>query len=138
MYIKDLQSGEVHEYGTNCHDSLRITDDGRMLSYENLQNGDDSHYGDYRFVTDKNGKIPGEDLDLIAHGADAYFNIGGFKKGIEWLIEQYQDEVNELEEERRMNKGIGFGDAMNCGKIGAYARVIEDLKELLEEDDADE
>ena len=28
MYIKDLQSGEIRKYGTNCHDSLRITDDG--------------------------------------------------------------------------------------------------------------
>ena len=50
------------------------------------------------------------------------------RKDIEWLIEQYQDEVNKLEEERRTNRGIGFGDAMNCGKIGAYGRVVADLK----------
>lgn len=60
------------------------------------------------------------------------------KTDIQRLIELYQDEIDQLEEERRTNKGIGFGDAMNCGKIGAYARVVEDLKELLEEDDADE
>jgi len=51
---------------------------------------------------------------------------------IQWLIELYQDEINKLEEERRTNKGIGFGDAMNCGKIGAYGRVVADLKDLLE------
>lgn len=60
------------------------------------------------------------------------------KTDIQWLIELYQDEIDKLEEERRMNKGIGFGDAMNCGKIGAYGRVVADLKDLLEEDDADE
>lgn len=135
MYIKDLQSGEIRKYGTNCHDSLRITDDGRMLSYENLQNVDGSRYGDYRFVTDENGKIPGEDLDLIAHGADAYFNIGGFKKNIEWLIEQYQDEIRKLHEARNENRGIGFDNALMTGKIGAYGRVVEDLKELLEDDE---
>lgn len=138
MYIKDMQNGTVRKYGSDHHDSLQISEDGRTLSYENLQNGDGSHYGDYRFVTDENGKIPGEDLDLIAHGADAYFNIGGFKKDIEWLIEQYQDEVNKLEEERRTNRGIGFGDAMNCGKIGAYGRVVADLKGLLESEENNE
>lgn len=56
------------------------------------------------------------------------------KTDIQWLIELYQDEIDQLEEERRTNKGIGFGDAMNCGKIGAYGRVVADLKDLLEEE----
>ena len=79
MWIKDLLTGDVRKYGTNCHDSLRISDDGRTLSYENLQNGDGS-MGDYRFVTDENGNIPSEDKTLRRYGADAYFNIGGFDK----------------------------------------------------------
>ena len=49
MYIKDMTNGTVRRYGTNVHDSLQISDDGRTLSYENLQNGDGSRYGDYRF-----------------------------------------------------------------------------------------
>lgn len=79
-YIKDmgLKSGTViRPYGSSCHDSLRISSDGRTLSYENLQNGDGSKYGDYRFC-DEEGHTPEEDLDLVKHGADAYFNIGGF------------------------------------------------------------
>lgn len=76
MWIKDLLTGDVREYGTNCHDSLRISDDGRTLSYENLQNGDGS-MGDYRFVTE-HGVIPQEDKEYLKYGADAYFNIGGF------------------------------------------------------------
>ena len=80
MYIKDLQTGKVRLYGSNCHDSLRISEDGRTLSYENLQNGDGSKYGDYRFVTDEQGKIPSEDETYIKYGADAYFNIGGWER----------------------------------------------------------
>ena len=81
MYIKDLQTGKIRLYGTNPHDSLRISGDGRTLSYENLQNGDGSRYGDYRFVTDEEGNIPEEDVVCIRYGGDAYFNIGGWEGG---------------------------------------------------------
>ena len=77
MYIKDLQTGEVRLYGTNHHDALCVSDYGRFLTYKNLQNGEGSEYGDYRFCNEK-GQTPAEDEDLIKHGADAYFNIGGF------------------------------------------------------------
>ena len=36
--------------------------------------------GDYRFVVDEVGKVPAEDETLMRYGADAYFNIGGFKE----------------------------------------------------------
>lgn len=78
MFIKDLTNGNVRLYGTNQHDALRISKDGRTLSYENLQNGDGSRYGDYRFTDDK-GRTPEEDEELVEYGAPAYFNIGGFK-----------------------------------------------------------
>ena len=79
MYIKDLTNGKIRKYGTDPHDSLRVSEDGRTLSYENLQNGDGSRYGEYRFC-DEYGVIPEDDPVLIKHGADAYFNIGGFKE----------------------------------------------------------
>ena len=72
MYIKDLQSGKVREYGTDCHDSLRISSDGRALTYYNLQNGDGSGCGEYRFC-DENGNLP---CDIPF--SEGYFNIGGF------------------------------------------------------------
>lgn len=82
MWIKDLEDGTVRKYGTNCHDSLRISNDGTCLEYYNLQNGDGSgEGGGYRFVTDEEGRTPDEDDVCIRHGADAYFNIGGFEKG---------------------------------------------------------
>ena len=54
------------------------------------------------------------------------------RKSLEWLIGIYQDEINRLEEDRQRDRGIGFGNALLTGKIGAYGRVIADLKELLE------
>lgn len=77
MKIKDLQTGRVHEYGTNCHDSLYVSQDGRTLTYYNLQNGDGSGVGDYRFVCDDE-KVPAESETADARHAEVYFNIGGW------------------------------------------------------------
>ena len=77
MFIRDNENGNVRLYGTNHHDSLRVSPDGKRLYYENLQNGDGSEGGGYSFVTDE-GVVPKEDSVLSRHGADAYFNIGGF------------------------------------------------------------
>ena len=77
MYIKDMTTGAVREYGASGHDSLRISEDGRSLHYYNLQNGEGSQYGEYRFC-DEDGKTPEDDMELLAHGGDVYANIGGF------------------------------------------------------------
>ena len=53
LYIQDVESGRVFEYGKNCHDRLVISKDGRCLTYYNLQNGDGSCVGDYRFYYEK-------------------------------------------------------------------------------------
>lgn len=86
MKILDLQTGEIHEYGTNGHDSLAVSQDGRTLSYYNLQCGDGSRFGDYRFVCDDD-KVPEESQTADALHCEVYFNIGGWsgerKKG-EW------------------------------------------------------
>lgn len=76
MYIKDLETGKIRRYGTNPHDSLVISNDGRTLAYYNLQNGDGSRYGGYVFC-DEEGKIPAEIDFHINHGDNVYFNIGG-------------------------------------------------------------
>lgn len=77
MYIKDLQTGKYRKYGLSCHDSLMVSEDGRTLSYYNMQNGDGSRYGEYRFVNVA-GKIPSEDEFFITYGDGNYANIGGF------------------------------------------------------------
>lgn len=76
MYIKDMISGKIRKYGTNPHDSLRVSPDGRYLTYENLQNGDGSFGGGYRFC-DEEGKTP-EENEIPEAIIDTYFNIGGF------------------------------------------------------------
>lgn len=79
LYIKDMQTGKVFEYGSNHHHALRIDPDGRYISFEHLQNGDGSLYSGYRFC-DKDGKLPKEHEAALKYGASAYFNIGGFGK----------------------------------------------------------
>ena len=79
MKILDTRNGTVHTYGSNRHDSLAISEDGRNLTYYNLQNGDGSGLGDYRFVMDDN-KVPAESQTADALHCESYFNIGGFDK----------------------------------------------------------
>ena len=62
LYIQDVVSGRVFEYGGNCHDRLVISEDGRRLTYYNLQNGDGSCVGDYRFFYEK----PEDETDFDA------------------------------------------------------------------------
>lgn len=38
LWLRDNTNGSVHEYGTNQHDALVVTDNG-TIHYENLQNG---------------------------------------------------------------------------------------------------
>lgn len=78
MLIKDMETGKVREYGTNRHDSLVISPDGRYLYYENLQNGDGS-IGGYRFVIDEEGHVPEDNRDCFEIDKE-YFNIGGWHK----------------------------------------------------------
>lgn len=77
MLIKDLETGRVREYGKDCHDSLAISPDGRTLSYYNLQCGEGSRYGCFRFVME-DGEVPENSQTPDAMYAECYFNIGGF------------------------------------------------------------
>lgn len=53
LYIQDVVSGRVFEYGKNCHDRLVISEDGRCIYYSNMQDSDGSKVGDYRFYYEK-------------------------------------------------------------------------------------
>lgn len=76
LYVKDLQTGKVRLYGTNSHDSLHISEDGTCLSYENLQNGDGSLYGEYRLCDNPEGLLP-EENECIEARFMTYADIGG-------------------------------------------------------------
>lgn len=80
MKIRDNETGEVFEYGTNRHHALRISRNGGCLTFENLQNGDGSLKsgdGGYSFVLD-DGKTPEESVSPDAVNGSTYANIGGF------------------------------------------------------------
>lgn len=95
MLIKDLSNGSIREYGSDCHDSLEISWDGKTLSYYNLQNGEGSgEFGNYRFVME-DGKIPSESETPEAINCCNYFNIGGFDKQDYDFIKQWKDDVME-------------------------------------------
>ena len=51
---------------------------------------------------------------------------------IKWLIEQYQEAIELLEEDRK-NEKLTISNVHRTAKIGVYGKVIEDLKALLEE-----
>ena len=137
MKIKDLTTGQVFEYGSNRHHALRISDDGRTLSFEHLQNGDGSRYGDYRFVDDDEEKIPSEIED--EYGADSYFNIGGFGKQVNRMKEVFDKLISRLEEEiekhSRMKKESNSLHKMHyhMGIIDAYNKEIEIVNQVAEE-----
>ncbi|MBP5331517.1 MAG: hypothetical protein J6Y89_06665 [Lachnospiraceae bacterium] len=128
MYIKDVRSGEIRLYGEDPHDSLKISKDGRTLSYYNLHCAEGSEYGDYRFCVDRDGNVPEEDEILSAHGADAYFNIGGC-----YLKSDVEDAFSALE--RFVKESSLDIHHVDIGKGTGYIRaekVIEKLHEQLE------
>lgn len=91
LYIKDLRTGKVRLYGTNSHDSLHISEDGTCLSYENLQNGDGSLYGEYRLCDNPEGLLP-EENECIEARFMTYADIGGTdleqRNEGEWIYER--------------------------------------------------
>ena len=51
---------------------------------------------------------------------------------IKALIEEYESAIELLEEDRR-SEGTTISNAYRCAKVGVYAKVVDDLKMLLEE-----
>lgn len=100
MYIKDTYTGNVRKYGTDQHDSLRISNDGTCLTYEHLQCGDGSIEGDKEhsgfLFCDDEGYTPEEDEVLCRYSADTYFNIGGWEEPPKWIpvSERFPEESN--------------------------------------------
>lgn len=120
MKILDTQTGDIQEYGADGHDSLRVSQDGRTLSYYNLQNGDGSAHGDYRFVCDDN-KVPAESETADAIHAQVFFNIGGWHK-------RPQGECEKCDFRKFSETFIdGVVDLMNKNGITS----VEQLSELL-------
>ena len=76
LYLKDNQSGHIHEYGTNQHDSLVLQKDG-SIHYYNMQNSTGTKFPEegYTFVLE-DGTDP---LTSEDYRDEPYLNIGGSK-----------------------------------------------------------
>lgn len=89
LYIQNMVSGRVFEYGKNCHDKLLISEDGRSLTYYNLQDGDGSCVGDYRFYYEK----PKNEIDF---DADEWARMVKHQSISELLAEERKKVVQEI------------------------------------------
>lgn len=49
------------------------------------------------------------------------------RENIEWLIEQYTDEIEKVKRDAR------FGLTYESGRISAFSRVVNDLQSILDE-----
>ena len=56
------------------------------------------------------------------------------KKKLQYLLESYQDELNELYQERS-DHGTSLSGAYMTGKMGVYGKIIIELRQILEEDE---
>lgn len=60
------------------------------------------------------------------------------RENIEWLIEQYTDEIERLEQSRREDcLNVGATNAYLTAKIGVYGKVVNDLQSILDESEDD-
>jgi hypothetical protein len=126
MLIKDTQGEIIRKYGEDCHDSLAISSDGRTLSYYNLQNGDGSRYGDYRFVME-DGEVPLQSNTPDAIHAECYFNIGGFPSAKQIraeALDEYHKEMQEIIEGNEEFTDWQIHEILYCNDL-----VLEQLKE---------
>jgi hypothetical protein len=61
------------------------------------------------------------------------------RENIEWLIGQYKDEIEKLQQSRREDcLNVGATNAYLTAKIGVYGKVVNDLQTLLEESEEEE
>jgi hypothetical protein len=57
------------------------------------------------------------------------------RENIEWLIQQYTDKIEKLEQDAREQT---IGITYFTGAIRAYSEVVEDLRSILEESEGAE
>ena len=122
LYIQDVVSGRVFEYGKNCHDKLLISEDGRYLYYENMQNSDGSKVGDYRFYYEK----PKNKIDF---DADEWARMVEHQSISELLAEERKKLVQEVKqklcrvEDTLINLGNGKEDALNY-----FVKILDQIE----------
>ena len=138
MKILDTTNGHIHKYGSDPHDSLAISQDGCALHYYNLQCGEGSMFGTYRFVME-DGKIPAESQTEDAMYAECYFNIGGFGNSedkpawqrVKAKVKELEDAIAKCEraEKEFKNRTCKFRSPINCDLCAFHSDCEEHWKE---------
>ena len=123
LYIQDVVSGRVFEYGGNCHDRLLISEDGRSLTYYNLQNGDGSCVGDYRFYYEK----PEDETDF---DADEWARMVKHQSIKELLAEERKKVVQEIREKALKREIFYTGDKSKSEWKNEYCVFDFELEEI--------
>ena len=126
LYIQDINSGRVFEYGANCHHRLVISEDCRTLSFYNLQNGDGSSVGDYRFYYEK----PEDETDF---DADEWARMVKHQSISQLLAEERKKVVQEIRDLAGDYFEMPYCDA--CGNTDFNDVVLtgNDLTEILDD-----
>lgn len=126
--IKDNETGEVFEYGSNKHHALYISANGGYLTFENLQNGCGSQVngdGTYSFVLD-DGKIPNESDSNDALYEMTYANIGGFKNpNFEKILFEIREEQKKYRDSWK--KEIDPMQIAMCKKVYEGLKIAENI-----------
>lgn len=123
LYIQDVVSGRVFEYGKNCHDKLLISEDGRSLNYYNFQNCDDSAVGDYRFYYEK----PEDETDF---DADEWARTVEHQSISELLAEERKKVVQEIREKAFKKEIFYTGKKSEQGWKNEYWLFDFELEEI--------
>ena len=129
MLIKDLSSGNTREYGTNCHDSLMISQDGKSLVYYNMQCGESSQFGNYRFVLDDD-EVPEESNTPEAIHCECYADIGGFKNIYREAYKQGQADLFARLRQFPIRRNNYDREHGNIDFISGIETVMEYIEEL--------
>lgn len=135
MKIRDNETGEIFEYGTNIHHALRISKNGGCLTFENLQNGDGSLKsgdGGYSFVLN-DGKTPEESSSPDSMYGATYANIGGFHEHLSRengreITRSSRDNCGECSRRKWYLKG--YEDGKGAGIIDKILLEMQEVKEL--------
>lgn len=144
IWIKDLATKKIHKYGSDCHDSLTLSDNGTSLHYYNLQNGDGSRFGDYKnpfsggyVFSDEKGRVPEEICDPNEYENSLYGGIGRVSP-----IDAITKEIIDMREtlvkaSENPNEPSEIKDKLNshrAGEIAGYDRVLALLEEFKNND----
>ena len=75
------------------------------------------------------------DTELYVDREDVLELVKEIEGNIQWLIDQYQHNVETIQEDLRENGFQMINHGYLTGKLGVYAKAVKDLEDLLNADE---